>query len=551
MCGIYGFTGQPNIELVKKMAKASESRGPDRQTTYVGKTVSLAHNHLFIQESNPENVVIQPYETPAGNILLWNGEIYGAIGSDTEWLGHMLDKYGADSLVGRNGMWALAFYKKNEQEIHLVRDHFGTKPLFYTIVKGELVFASTLNSLAAYPGVSFEPDEDMIDIGTMFGRFVPGPRTEFKHIHKIAPGEHRVWSIQKRKFIQSSSMLFMPHGGIIQQEYDPEYYKSLFTHCFREGAYSPQKTGLFYSGGLDSTAIMIGLAGLKNINLIGFTSYSDPYEIENRVLTRAMADVSGIPLEEAVLNEESYKRYNESISSVKFKEIHGFDIQDRRRSYPRIVMNEMAARQGCKVVLNGDGADELFVIRDYVSNKKTKPSEFINNYPELLSKYRPKSESIIARKTGEYMMSWLPVDLFCNDLSTNMRVTDLFGLGEMYNTLSDGIAGYFGMESRPLYFHQSLAFRVMFMSPSLKPTYIMPKWQKIWPNSMPKHILTKAFEKDFVFHKRLFDKKVGWAVDIPHRHKTDSYKKNQNKLYDTRYKNQIFDFFRRHNDNVG
>ena len=547
MCGIYGFTGRSDLGLVKRMAKASRKRGPDRQSTYVGKNISLAHNHLFIQQADPQKVVCHPFQTKRNNILLWNGEIYGALGSDTEWLGHMLDDYGASSLVSQVGMWALAFYKKQEQELHLVRDHFGTKPLFYTIVKGELVFASTLNSLAVYPGVSFEPDEDMIDVGTVFGRFVPGPRTEFKHIYKIAPGEHKVWSIRERRFTHSSSMLFMPHGGVIEQEYDPEYIKSLFTHCFREGAYSPQKTGLFYSGGLDSTAIMFGLAGLKNMNLTGFTSYSDPYEIENRVLTRAVADMCNIPLEEAVLNEDTYKQYNESRSSVRFKDIYGFDIQDRRRTYPRVVMNAMAAQHGCKVVLNGDGADELFVIRDHHHTRKTNPLEFIRNYPSLVYS-RGRNMKAAAVKAGEYMMSWLPVDLFCDDVSTNMRVVDLIGLGEMYNTLSDSIAGYFSMESRPLYFHQSLAFRVMFMAPSLKPTYVIPQWQKIWPHSMPKHILTKAFEKDFILHKRLFNKKVGWAVDIPHRLKTESYKKNQNKMYDTRYKNQVFDLFRRHND---
>lgn len=527
MCGIYGFTGQPNLELIKKIAKASKSRGPDRQSTYVGKAISLAHNHLFIQESDPKKVVTQPYETSSGNVLLWNGEIYGAIGSDTEWLGHMLDNYGADSLVGRSGMWAIAYLDKQKKELHLIRDHFGTKPLYYTVVDNQLVFASTLKSLAVYPGVSFEPDDEMIEIGLAFGRFVPGPRTEFKHIHKIAPGEHKIWSLDQQKFIKSSSMLFMPHGGVIDEEYDPEYMKTMFMHCFREGAASPQKTGLFYSGGLDSTTLLLSLAGLNNLDLTCFTTYADPYEYDNKVLTRAMTLKYNTPQVEMEMSEKTYIEHI-ARKHPSFLDIHGTQIQDRRRSVPRIIMNHMAAKNGCKVVLNGDGADELLVLRDAIKGGSS--SRF----------------GVVRRRIGsnivDYMLSWLPLSLFCNCSVTNARVMDTIGLGEMYNTFSDSIAGFFSMESRPLFFHQALAFRLMFMKPELRPCYVIPKWEEIWPNTLPKHILTKAFEKELSMHQHLFSKKVGWAIDKPHRIKTQDYKDTQKRKYDLYYKESVYDF---------
>ena len=142
MCSIEGTT---NTDFdISKFTDINKSRGPDGTNFFKDENVNFGHNLLAISP-NPTNK-IQPYISKKGNVLLYNGEIYGLDKDtfDVEWLADRLDNEGVMSLAdGVNGMWAFAWYQPARGLITLCRDHFGQKPLYFTELNDNLYFSST------------------------------------------------------------------------------------------------------------------------------------------------------------------------------------------------------------------------------------------------------------------------------------------------------------------------------------------------------------------------------------------------------------------------
>ena len=130
MCSIEGFTG-PQPFTIEDYTKFNKDRGPDDTNHWDDGIVHLGHNLLAIAPQ-PKNKS-QPYETDRGNVLCYNGEIFGLDQQvyDTEWLANRIEQKGVQSLKHNvNGMWAFSWYDIEKKKLYLVRDHFGVKPLF-------------------------------------------------------------------------------------------------------------------------------------------------------------------------------------------------------------------------------------------------------------------------------------------------------------------------------------------------------------------------------------------------------------------------------------
>ena len=142
MCSIEGTTS-PDFDI-RLFAQANKCRGPDGTEYYHDDKVAFAHNLLAISP-NP-NKKSQPYVTDKGNVLVYNGEIFGLRNDqwDVEWLANYIEQHGVKGLSNNiNGMWAFCWYEPSKDKLTLCRDHFGIKPLYYSFYKDFLYFSST------------------------------------------------------------------------------------------------------------------------------------------------------------------------------------------------------------------------------------------------------------------------------------------------------------------------------------------------------------------------------------------------------------------------
>ena len=161
MCGIYGITDH-DPAFIQNYIKTCDHRGPDGNKVWwdPDHSVTLGHNLLSIM-ANPQ-LSIQPWKTPKGNTLIYNGEIFnyyelkekyngkgfaGITGCDTELLAWGLDQYGLDFLNEIDSMHGFAYYEPNKKQITLSRDHAGIKPLYYAEVGQGLVFGSEIKGM--------------------------------------------------------------------------------------------------------------------------------------------------------------------------------------------------------------------------------------------------------------------------------------------------------------------------------------------------------------------------------------------------------------------
>lgn len=210
MCGITGVLAQENnpalAQVVRAMTASLIRRGPDDEGVWadVGVGIGLGHRRLSVVELSPAGH--QPMTSARGRfVLTFNGEIYNhlalrselrALGAESAWKGHSdtetllaaFEHWGVVATLERTvGMFALALWDVRNRTLHLARDRFGEKPLYYGWVKGAFVFGSELKALRAYPGFA-NPVSRQALASYMRFTYVPAPLSIYQDIFKLEPG---------------------------------------------------------------------------------------------------------------------------------------------------------------------------------------------------------------------------------------------------------------------------------------------------------------------------------------------------------------------------
>src|SRR5712692_9533908 len=214
MCGIVGLIdtieGRVAPQLLESMRDAMIARGPDDAGAYYDGPVGMAMRRLAVIDVATGS---QPFFSRGDQIVAFqNGEIYNyrelrleleqhgyhfISNADTEVLAHGFAEWGIEELLRRvDGMYAIGILDRRQKELHLARDRFGEKPLFYTHAKGRFAYSSSLLVLAALDWVSDEIDPDSLDRYLAL-HYVPGDATIFKAIKRMLPGERLVVSIDE------------------------------------------------------------------------------------------------------------------------------------------------------------------------------------------------------------------------------------------------------------------------------------------------------------------------------------------------------------------
>ncbi|MFN0135191.1 MAG: asparagine synthase (glutamine-hydrolyzing) [Phycisphaerae bacterium] len=374
MCGICGYVGDHQPELLTRMATTIAHRGPDDVGSWTDAAgqCGLGQRRLSIIDLSP--LGHQPMSNEDGTVwITFNGEIYNypelreqliARGhsfrshTDTEVLVHLFEDHGADMLRRLNGMFAFAIWDTKKRELLLARDHAGVKPLYYWTDGKRLFFASEVKALLQVPGVPREINRERVQDYVTF-LWVPGGETMFRGIRKLEPGHYLHWKDGRLTEKLWYSLEYAPDYSISENEW-VERVHDTFMRTTQRQMMSDVPLGAFLSGGADSSSIVACMRA----------SYPDR-DIRCYTATWPTADaaqdqfVDDYPYAKRVADHlrVSLTTFDMRSDSIKLlpKMVYHLDEPDADPAvFPAYLIAKRAREDGTIVLLSGTGGDEIF-----------------------------------------------------------------------------------------------------------------------------------------------------------------------------------------------
>lgn len=282
MCGIYGIT-EDNKPLIAKYIELCKHRGPNGSNLWSNQFVTLGHNLLSITED--ASLSSQPWTTPAGNILIYNGECFNYYDlckeykdqffpktkCDTELIAWGLDMFGYKFIEKMDSMHGLAYYDKKNNHIWLSRGHQGVKPLYYAEIDRGLIFGSEIKGMLTHVPRSNYVDQLALNCMSLTGINVMR-NTFFSNIKNVMPAETLVYDVANKKFIRSYLDYVKPNAnkGLDRHEFQQAVKKSIELTSLGQ-----REIGVFLSGGLDSSLIALEMKNLHG-KVKTFTNRIEP-----------------------------------------------------------------------------------------------------------------------------------------------------------------------------------------------------------------------------------------------------------------------------------
>ncbi|MBI4437323.1 MAG: asparagine synthase (glutamine-hydrolyzing) [Candidatus Omnitrophica bacterium] len=361
MCGICGFKGSYPQSLLEAMTQTMHHRGPDETGFFYQEGIGLGHTRLSIVDLDTGR---QPLFNEEGSVtLVFNGEIYNykemrerlmkrghrfSTKTDSEVIVHAYEEYGESCLEDLNGMFAFAVWDSIQQKVFLARDRLGIKPLYYTIVNGKLLFASELKALLQCEEVNQTLHFGAIDDFLTF-RYVPGGSTFFAEIQKLPPG-HFLTFQHGRKRIQQYWRLHFKEERQKSAEAFAEEFHALLQDSVRLQLMGDVPVGAFLSGGLDSSVVVALMAEANHVPRKTFSvGFGMPQDEVGEA--RRIASLFGTEHYEVGVTPEDLF----SLPKIVW---HLEDPIGDSIIVPSYLLSQLARRH-VKVVLTGEGADEL------------------------------------------------------------------------------------------------------------------------------------------------------------------------------------------------
>lgn len=371
MCGIAGIyefdrAKAASATLLQRMTDLIAHRGPDDAGQYVAGGVALGHRRLSIIDPTPAGH--QPMANEDSSIwIVYNGECYNYAdfrapleerghrfhsSSDTETLLHLYEEYGPELLSRIDGMFAFAIWDARRQRLLLARDRLGIKPLFYFADATHFTFASELKSLLADPAVSGRLDP------AAWSEFLhlmstPGAGTIFCGVRKLLPGhylcvvdgrisEHRYWEVPMWRRLTRMSL------DEACEQFDRIFRKAVTSHLV-----SDVPVGVFLSGGVDSSAVAALAAREAQPRMQSFSiGFKGVLEFDESAFAKQVAAHVGTDHRELNMTPDLV----EELPRVVWHADEPFAISSSLALYCLARLT----RQYVKVVLSGDGGDEVF-----------------------------------------------------------------------------------------------------------------------------------------------------------------------------------------------
>jgi len=438
MCGICGkFDVKKRVErsLIEKMCASISHRGPDDQGVYLGSSIGLGNRRLSIIDLSAAGHM--PMSTTSGKLwITYNGEVYNhrelrtelqgygyrfRSHTDTEVLLYAYHKWGPDCLSRFNGMFALAIWDEEKQQLFLARDRLGIKPLYYYFDGARIVFASEIKAILQDYGVSRELSQEGIINYFTFGHSM-APRTIFKNIHKLLPGHYLMCLPEGEAKLQIKTQRYWAppapgQGKDAGKQYYAEEVHRLLRESVRKRLISDVPLGVFLSGGIDSSVVTSLISSMDQSPVktfsIGFATGGAAYnELDD---ARIVANRFGTEHHEILLDENDL---TQALSTL----VYHFDEPfGDAANFPTYLLSKFA-KERVTVSLSGEGSDEIFggyrryaaenLIAHYpavvglLNNKMVRKSLF--NIPRL-SRWYKLAEDLCVRDGAERYASWLSI----------------------------------------------------------------------------------------------------------------------------------------------
>ncbi len=367
MCGICGFVyphGDHPIDemLLRKMCTVIAHRGPDDEGYYTDERAALGMRRLSIIDLVTGD---QPVANEDESLwLVFNGEIYNyrilhaelekkghrfATRSDTEVIVHAYEEYGDRCVEKFNGMFAFALWDTRREKLLIARDHLGIKPLYYWVGGDGLVFGSELKCLVAHPLVPTEIDLVALDQFLTL-EYIPSPRTIFKEVRKLPPGHLLIYEGGE---VRVQQYWDVPVRDVPQDEDTAaEMLRELIDEAVRIQLMSDVPLGAFLSGGIDSSTVVAAMARSSDAAVKTFSIGFDDATYNELPYARGVARRYATDHTEEILQPEIADLAERLLRHLD-EPFGDFSI------FPTYLVSQVA-RQKVKVVLSGDGGDELF-----------------------------------------------------------------------------------------------------------------------------------------------------------------------------------------------
>lgn len=373
MCGIAGMMtvdgSPPESGILDRLSSALLHRGPDGQGRHVSGNVGLVQTRLAIidLETGDQPLYAPGNKETAVAALIANGEIYNyvelkqemaatdfATGSDCEPPLHLYLRYGPDFVERLRGMYAIAIHDMSVGRLVLTRDPFGIKPLYFAETERGFVFASEAQAILRAGVLTTElKDEKRGELLQL--QFTTGRDTVFQGIQRVLPGETLI--VEAGRIISRSRREALPEGERLTTEetaalgaFDDALTDSVGVHQRSDVPY-----GMFFSGGIDSSVLLAMMARLNERPVRALTAgFSGTGVHDEREHARAVAKEAGADHIEIDFSEQDFVDLLPACAAA---------IDDPTADYAILPTFKLAARaheEGLKVVLSGEGGDELF-----------------------------------------------------------------------------------------------------------------------------------------------------------------------------------------------
>src|SRR3989338_48526 len=373
MCGICGFAGLDDEQLLRRMTSSLAHRGPDEEGFFLARSNEMRAGGIGLGIRRLKIIDLQTGSQPVFNedksiVIVYNGEIYNFLDlrgnlerkghrfytkTDTEVIVHLYEEYCIDCVKYLRGMFAFAIWDSKNQRLFIARDQIGIKPLYYMEFNSSLLFASELKSILQYEKIHRQTNLQALDLYLTY-LYNPAPLIIFDKIHKLLPGHYLLWENGKIKIEKYWDLEVQSKIQNLDKRFYVEKLMDLLKETVENHMISDVPLGAFLSGGLDSSTVVALMSKLTGQPVKTFTiGYGLKDTAFNELeKARIVARKFGCDHHEYILEPRVVELLPEL---VKY-----FDEPFADSSMIPTYLVSKVSREKVTVALTGIGGDELF-----------------------------------------------------------------------------------------------------------------------------------------------------------------------------------------------